>query len=264
MVAVPDPSTDPDTGWAPDMTCCAAWSTYSPAVQSRAITLATGTLWVLTGRRYGYSTVVAQPCNRPGNAPLYQTYPVNLVNPWGTDSGAYWAPYIVNGEWHNAGCAGADCCQNRCGYPLDGPVVSVTSVVLADGTLDPSKYVVDNGYILRRTDGECWPYCTEDFAVTYQRGEPVPPMLNIALGDLVCEYAKACAGQACALPARVTSVTRQGVSVDFADPKQLPDFGLTNVASVDRVVALLNPHGLMQAPVVMSPDTQPVRYQTWP
>lgn len=268
MPVAPDPSTDPSTGWAPDMTCCSEWGTYSPAVQARAVTLGTGTLWALTGRRFGYETVTARPCNPPRNLPLYQTYPVNLINPWGTDGGA-WAPvWIANGEWHNGPCGGSQCCQYQCGYPLDGPVASVSSITIDGVVLSPAAYTVDNGFILRRIDGDCWPYCTDTFLVTYQRGLPVPPMLNIALGDLVCEYAKACAGADCLLPGRLTSLTRQGVSVNFVDPASrkghLGDFGLTNIASVDRVVALLNPHGLVEAPTVMSPDTPPVRYQTWP
>lgn len=264
MPVVPDPSTDPGTGWAPDLTCCSDWASYDPAVQARAVTLAVGTLWVLTGRRFGFTTVTARPCNVPRQMPLYQTYPVNVINPWGTGDSQYWGPYIVNGEWHNAGCGGIDCCQYQCGFPLDGPVGSVSEVSIDGVILDPSKYVVDNNYILRRIDGDCWPFCTDTFLVTYQRGTAVPAIANIALGDLVCEYAKACAGSACALPSRITSLTRQGVSVDFEDPKQFADIGLTNVASVDRVVALLNPGGIQEAPVVMSPDTQPIRYQTWP
>jgi len=264
MPVVPDPSTDPSTGWAPDLTCCSDWSGYDPAVQARAITLAVGTLWALTGRRFGYTTVTARPCNYPEKLPLYQTYPVNIINPWGTDGGQYYGPYIINGEWHNAGCAGIQCCQYQCGFPLDGPVNSVTQVSIAGTVLTPTAYSVDNGYILRRLDGDCWPFCTDTFLVTYQRGVAVPPILNIAAGLLACEYAKACANQDCALPSRITSLTRQGVSVDFEDPKLFADLGVTQVAEVDRIVALINPHGITEAPVVMSPDTQPIRYQTWP
>ncbi len=212
------------TGWTPDFSCCTTWSDYSPAVQDRALSLATGTLWALTGRRFGFQSVTARPCNAPRNLPLYQTYQVTPFGMWGTDGGQWWGPYIVNGEWHNAGCAGINCCKYQ----------------------------------------QCWPFCTDTFLVTYDRGVPVPAILDIALGDLACEYAKACAGAACALPSRVTSLTRQGVSVDFADPKTFDDIGLTNVASVDRIVSLVNPGGLQQAPTVMSPDTQPVRYRTWP
>lgn len=264
MPIVPDPSTQPSAGWVADLSCCDAWSTYTPAVQDRAYNLAVFTLWALTGRQYGFQTVVAKPCNAPRNPPLYQTYPVNLINPWGTDQGAYYAPYIINGEWHNAGCAGINCCKYFCGTPLDGPVAQVDSVVIDGATLDPSAYQVFDGWILKRTDGDCWPFCTDTFVVTYQRGYPPPAILSAALGTLMCQYALACVGSKCMLPARMTSLTRQGVSAQFAELDKMGDLGLTNIASVDRVVALLNPNGLMQAPVVSSPDVEPIRYQTWP
>lgn len=264
MPVVPDPSSLPVSGWVPDLTCCAEWSTYSAQVQQRAITLAIGTLWALTGRQFGLSEVVAKPCNAPLNPPVYQTYPVNLLNPWGTDGGAYWAPYISNGEWHNAGCGGYDCCKYRCGLVLDGPVQAIVSITIDGVTVSPAAYEVENYSILRRIDGDCWPLCTDTFLVTYMRGWLVPEIANIALGDLACAYGAACTGGACSLPARITSLSRQGVSVDFTDPKLFADLGLTNVASVDRIVALLNPGGLQQPPVVMSPDLSPVRYTTWP
>lgn len=254
----------PLDGWVPDLGCCPNWDDYTPEQQQRALDLATGSLWALTGRKFGTFTVIARPCNAPLNPPLYRTYPVNLLNPWGTDGGAIWAPYIWNGEWHNAGCGGIDCCRYRCGLALDGPVVSVTEVSIDGEVLDSDAYVIDDGYILRRVDGDCWPLCSETFLVTYVIGTPVPDLANIALGDLACAYAAACVSGDCALPARMTSLTRQGISVDFTSPDQFPAMGLTNIATVDRIVAQLNPHGQMAPPLVTSPDMPSIRYQTWP
>lgn len=264
MPVVPDPSPFPTSGWVPDVTCCAGWSDYDPATQARAVALGTFIMWALTGRQFGLTQVVARPCNAPLNPPLYQTFPVNILNPWGTDGGVYWAPYIYNGEWHNAGCGGFDCCKYRCGAPLDGPVDSIVSVTVDGDTIDPGAYVVQDGFILKRTDGDCWPFCTDTFLVTYMRGIPVPPAANIALGDLVCQLALACVGGECVLPNRIRSLSRQGVSVEFVDPNAFADLGRTNIATVDQVVALYNPGGLSQPPVVMSPDTPAIRYQTWP
>lgn len=278
MPVVPDLPGGAPSGWVPDMTCCAAWDDYSAEVKARALTIGAGLLWMLTGRQYGYRTLVARPCNPPPLPPLYQTYPVNVINPWGFDAGSYYPLYIVNGEWHNVGCGGLMCCGTACEVVLQGPVASVDSVTVGVDTIDPSAYRIDNSRLLVRQDGDCWPKCQDfgkpageddTFVVTYQWGYPVPAIANAVLGDLVCELAKACAGRGCVLPARIQSISRQGGTVNFDVPggsagEDLAYRGLTNIASVDQVIAALNPHLLQEPTSVSSPDVPPTRYTTWP
>jgi hypothetical protein len=265
--AVPD-------GW--DITdpayCSSTWSGLTDAQKGLATRLAVFTLYSLTGRQFGTVPLTLRPCNAPMLPPLYQTYPVNLLNPWGTDEGQTWYPvYILNGVWHNAGCAGINCCGAAC--ELELPLtVSITSITTDGATVDPSAYRIDNGYILVRTDGDCWPKCqdfdkdsgTGVFEVSGVFGRVVPDEVLDAAGILACEIAKAITNQACRLPQRMQSLTRAGVSVQFPAASTYLDRGLTGLNEVDQLVVQFNPGRLAQPPKVYSPDLSPTRTTTWP
>ena len=132
---------------------------------------------------------------------------------------------------------------------------------------------VDNGQWLVRTDGDCWPQCQDFdtdagdtfFQVTYFKGIPVPSVLAQAAGELACEWAKSCLGAPCRLPQRVTSLSRQGVSVSLPDVSQLLEHGLTGVPTVDQLIRSFNPYGLTSAMGIASPDWPPsTRTVTFP
>jgi hypothetical protein len=205
--------------------------------------------------------------------PLYQTYPVNQLNPWGVeDSGSYPAAYIYQGVWHNSGCRGVSCCGARCEVQLPR-TVSITSVVDSGATVSPSAYRVDNGRTLVRTDGACWPQCQDmsanpgavnTFTITGVFGRAVPQEALDAAGLLACEIGKGLAGQPCRLPQRMQSLSRQGVSVQFPSVDSYLDRGLTGMNEVDQLIVQLNPNRLTRAPKVFSPDISPYSITTWP
>lgn len=253
--------------------CSTTWSALTADQQALASRLAAFTLYSLTGRQFGTVTLTLRPCNAPMLPPLYQTYPVNLLNPWGTDEGqTYYPVYIVDGVWHNAGCAGINCCGAACELDLKLPTVSIVSVTTDGATVDPSAYRIDNGHILVRTDGACWPRCqdfgkdsgTGVFTVEGVFGQAVPLEVLDAAGILACEIAKAITNQACRLPQRMQSLSRQGVSVQFPSVNSYLDRGLTGLNEVDQLVVQMNPARLIQAPKVYSPDISPIRVTTWP
>lgn len=266
--AVPD-------GWTGVTTpsCTDTWSSLNAAQQALALRLATFSVYSLTGRQFGTVTLTLRPCNAPLLPPLYQTYPVNLINPWGTDEGnSYYPLYIQNGVWHNAGCRGINCCGATCELELPR-TVSITSVVVDGATVDPSAYRVDNGYLLVRTDGACWPQCqdfdknaggADTFTVAGVFGRAVPDVALDAVSLLACEIGKAIKGQPCRLPQRMQSLSRQGVSVQFPAVDKYLDRGLTGLNEVDQIVVQLNPNRLTQAPQVLSMDMSPNRITTWP
>jgi hypothetical protein len=253
--------------------CSTTWTALSGDQQALALRLAAFTLYSLTGRQFGTVTATLRPCNAPGLPPLYQTYPVNLLNPWGTDEGSSYYPlYISNGVWHNAGCRGINCCGATCEVELPR-TVSVTSVTVDGATVDPSAYRVDNGRWLVRTDGACWPQCQDldknlgvanTWSVVGVFGRPVPAEALDAASLLACEIGKAIAGQPCRLPQRMQSLTRQGVSVQFPGVNTYLDRGLTGLNEVDQLVVQFNPGRLAQSPQVFSMDQSPIRMTTWP
>jgi hypothetical protein len=253
--------------------CSTVWTNLTPEQQAMALRLAAFTVYALTGRQFGTVTLTLRPCNAPSLPPLYQTYPVNLINPWGTDEGnTYYPLYISNGVWHNAGCLGMNCCGATCEVQLPR-VVSITSVITDGATVDPTAYRVDNGNLLVRTDGACWPQCQDlnknpgaanTFTITGVFGRLVPQELLDAAGLLACEIGKSIAGQPCRLPQRMQSLSRQGVTVQFPAADSYLDRGLTGLNEVDQLVVQFNPGRLAQSPKVFSLDMSPNRITTWP
>jgi hypothetical protein len=255
--------------------CADVWTSLTADQQALALRLAAFTMYSLTGRQFGTVNLTLRPCNAPLLPPLYQTYPVNLINPWGTDEGgSYYPLYIYNGVWHNAGCRGINCCGATCEVELPR-TVSITSVLVDNAAVDPTAYRVDNGYLLVRTDTACWPQCqdldknpgpgvTDTFVVNGVFGRTVPQEALDAASILACELAKAMKGQPCRLPQRMQSLTRQGVSVQFPGVNTYLDRGLTGLNEVDQVVVQFNPGRLAQSPKVFSMDVSPNRITTWP
>jgi len=251
--------------------CSTTWSSLTGPQQQTALRLAAFTVYTLTGRQFGTVTLTLRPCNATGLPPLYQTYPVNLFSPWGSDGSSYPQLWIQDGVWHNGGCGGYGCCGTACELELP-KTVSITSVTVDGATVSPSAYRIDNGYLLVRTDGACWPRCqdfskntgTGVFTVTGVFGRAVPDEVLDAASILACEIGKSIAGQPCRLPQRMQSLSRQGVSVQFPSVDNYLDRGLTGLNEVDQLIVQFNPGRLVQSPKVFSMDVSPNRMTTWP
>jgi hypothetical protein len=248
--------------WDVDTSCCDDWATYSTTLQTAAAEYGALVMWAATGRRFGLCERTVRPCGRTA---------VGF-----TPSGYYWAdgswrPYIFNGQWRNcAGCdAGYGCCscEPRCQVWLPMPVYSIpaTGIQVGSDIIPVDSWRVDDAQWLVRTDGECWPECQDYntdsgdsfFQVTYFRGQAVPSVMLRAAGELACEYAKACVGAPCRLPQRVTSISRQGVSVSLTDVDVLLRNGFTGINTVDQIIRQFNPYALASSMTVSSPDWPP-------
>ncbi len=250
--------------WTIDTGCCSIWSGLSPEDQARAAAFGTDVIWALTGRQFGTCPITVRPC-------FNNQY--NGLGVWWND-GTFW-PYIFNGQWYNAGCGctGRCCCQPL-PYTqawLPGPVAGVSEVRVDGIVIDSAAYRVDDGQWLVRQDGDTWPKCQDynlaaglagTWSVTYFRGTPVPPSVLAAAGTLACEYAKACTGQECRLPGRVSSIIRQGVSITMVDIDTLIKNGFTGLVEVDQVIRAYNPYGRTHRLRVYSPDVQVNRATT--
>lgn len=254
-------------GWdVTDCGCGGCLDKLNPAQRARALGLATHWLWAATGRRYGLCEVTVLPCNPSPGDPLYRTFPVDATTP---DGGGLATPVIEGGRWYNR-CGGGCTCTAACEVDLPGPVDSIVEVAVDGGVVDPDGYEVHDGHLLVRTDGLCWPSCQAlgmeipGFQITYLRGNPVPASVLSAAGVLACEYGKACVGADCRLPARLASLSRQGVEVTVAQDTAVSEGGKlrTGIAEVDDVVAADNPHGLAARPQVWSPDLPTPRMVT--
>lgn len=241
----------PPCNWLLDMDNCATWGDYEPEVQQAAQRAATTILWAATGRRYGLCETTVRPCGigSPGCSDT-----VGWVAE-GTDG---WIPYAFsNGAYRSLSGSCAPLCQ----VWLPGRVDSIIEVMQDGIIVDPASYRVDDWSWLVRTDGGCWPkvvdLSTDDdvFQVSYMQGTPVPVALLDAAATVACEWAKGLVGdKSCRLPARITSITRQGVSMSALDTDSLSKRGFVGIQEVDMVIYALNPKGLDSAARVYTPD----------
>lgn len=249
--------------------CCEDWTGLPVDVQERAIRLASRMMWSATGRRYGPCEVVVQPCMPKSLPPLYQVYPER----WGGRANGAWSmyPYIQDGAWFNPGMGGCGCCNGGCGLALQGPTrtSAIVSVAEAGVIVPASAYLVQNGHLLLRTDGGCWPACVNygnqnppDFEVRYLRGLPVPLAVLDAASMLACEFGRACVGGPCRLPQRLRRMTRQGVEIEVDDVDRASARFLTGIEEIDMVIQTENPFALQARPRVWTPDRRPARRVT--
>jgi hypothetical protein len=241
--------------------CAEVWANWDDpaAAQAWFEALAVEWLWNWTGHLFGVCEVSVRPCHSDcaggpspdstfwGRGPGYDPgFPRRGRG--GTSTGG-WTPILLGGKWFNVscGCIGSCSCMISGAHALrlPGPIQSVSEVRIDGVILPASAYRVDHKSLLVRTDGGTWPACqnllaepTEEntFEVTYQRGLPAPLGGQVAAGRLACEMAMAaCDDDECALPERIQTITRQGLTV--AVQLDGEDFGTTTgIWSIDSWV----------------------------
>lgn len=241
--------------WPVDPACLGdSWDTdFDEPTKNRAIALASATLRRLTGYRVGGCPIKVRPCT-----------PARL-NTW---MGAAWydqgfIPINWSGIWTNCSC---NPCVGACGettantLALPGLVTSVSEVKV-DGAVKVAgtHYRVDGNKIYAISPFT-WPTsqdltkpdtATGTFSVTYLNSYPVDGMGAYAAGQLAYQFAQACSGGDCDLPATVTQVVRQGVSYTLA-AGSFPN-GETGLREVDAYIGLWNPGHRTRPPMVWSP-----------
>lgn len=215
----------------------------------RAVDVATGILWALTGRQYGLRAVEARPC-KPEVADSYHD-----LTP-----GPGWAPYLDSGVVRNLPTCAAAPCDRSGAVLLPGPVHKLLEF-LVDGNRMPLNEVhVDGDRVYRRY--RPWP--TQNlvlpsselgtWALWYLRGRVPPKGADYVLAMLAKELLAAETGGTCRLPKRVQNIQRQGVTVNMVHPEDIFDKGVTGIPEVDLWVRAHNPHHLTAPAQVWSPD----------
>lgn len=277
---MPCPGVGPCAVWDLDLSCCLTPSGTMPdpcllegqpvpqETINNAKLAASQLVWALTGRQFGCCSVSIRPCRKKCQE--------SCCIPGITDSGYPWYPvHQLDGTWTNVTC---DCkdecsCNSLCEILLPDPVCYVEEVVIDGVIIDSSTYRVDEFRRLVRLGIECWPECNDltkpdtevgTWSVTLTYGRPPPQLVLLAAAEMACEIIKNCSGKACRLPQRVSSVTRQGISVSFLDDMAFLDKGLTGLYFVDLAARTWNPNQLMRRPTVYSPDSvNQWRVTTW-
>lgn len=217
--------------------------TVTPSELERAVALAWTTLYTLTGQRLALAPVTVRPVGRRWH---YSNRMFGHVV--GGGSSDVWQTCPMGMRDH--------------AVALPGEVGGIVSVSIDGDILDPADYRVDNGNLLVRQDGETWPIQSDldlpagaygTFIVTYWEGVAPSSPINYAAGVLAQEFLAALDDEAeCRLPSGVTTIVRQGVTMEIG---QLFANGQTGIQEVDAVVRWLNPYGLRTRPVIASPDS---------
>jgi hypothetical protein len=233
----------------------------SPTVTGWAAEVATEMLYARTGMRFGTCSLKVRPCRR-------ECWDVPYTNWW--DWGTWPRPMNYAGVWYNLACAectvGCSCTSISEAF-LPAPVTNVTEVKIDGAVLNSSLYRVDEWRKLVRLGGGFWPICNDlgkpdtevgTWSVTFDIGEPVPRLGQLAAGELFCELIQLDSAK-CKLPRPVQQIVRQGVTMTFADPNA--DFtdwriGLT---MCDLFINTYNPDRLRQRAVVYDVDREPYR-----
>lgn len=155
---------------------------------------------------------------------------------------------------------GFDChCIREPHVWLELPVGRVDQVTANGVIVDPATYRVIDGNKLV-FDGPKLPAC--GIEVTYLNGYPVDLMGRYAAGALAVEYLLGITGdRKCRLPSGITSISRQGVSMEIATGL-FPE-GITGITEVDTYVMAWNPNALRVRPKVYSPDINTQKQTTW-
>lgn len=188
--------------WDDVVACCNGVQVDDEADQQLWLAVATETIWGLTGGKY------AGQC-------------VRLFNPC------------------RPACVALDRCScgGRAKAMLDlGPVPVWGAFVTIDG--EEVAVHIEDWRFLVRDDADSWPSClAEDWTVEITTGWPIPTSIRMATARLACEYAKQCAGLPCGLDPRTTSYTREGMTVQIADPEVIVANGRTGIPFVDQILA---------------------------
>lgn len=263
MSGIPCPGTGPCDTWDLSLGClddagvlvggCEEDEPVDAAIVAAAELSASEILWAVTGRQFGTCSAVIRPC-RPGCSPCDEP----VTGPW---------PALIGGRWYNMACAcgtTCTCAGNRMAQArMPTPVCEVIEVLVDGVVLDPGAYAVLDRTTLIRIDGDNWPMCNDltlpdseagTWSVALTWGKAVPQLVLDAAAEIACEFLKARLGQPCKLPQRVTNLTRQGVTMSFADPQDFFRDGRTGFYLADMAIRTFNPRLLQRNASVYSLD----------
>ena len=216
-------------------------------------------LWAMSGRKYTGETVVTEryTCvlrnNRMG--PSTKT---NSAVLFGGD-----VYNIPSGDYDEYSELTADGLSPDARIKLRGrPVTKIIAMRNKVGAvIDPSKYYLVDHSTIHVAAGTAWTPCNTE--ITYMYGSPVPVAGKMAARTMALEFAKLWAGDDdCALPQRITSISRQGVSYTILDQQEFIDELRTGLYAVDLFLKTVNPDNARRKAKVFTPDVPRARRYT--
>jgi hypothetical protein len=221
-----------------------------------ACRMASTTLWAMSGRKFNGTTTVTERYVTVVNSFRYQG---------GSAKDFY--PHMVGGrifnvpteDWNDSAYQ-SDGTSSLSRIKLRGRPVTKVHLVRSgyDGSVIPEdKYYIAEHSTLIAYKGVPWP--PGNIEVTYTYGQQPPTSGRMAAKVMAQELINAWSGDTCALPDRITSVTRQGVSYTVLDSQDFLENMRTGVYLIDLFIKTTNPAGALAPAKVFSPDVHKAR-----
>ena len=242
-----------------------------------AIGVATDLLYVLSGRQFrtGRSLVRPTPIDSAYGNQSY-LYPYSSMSGYGAAWGfaAGWAWTAMGMGWWQGG-------QDLSEVVLQGPVTEINSVWVDGAILEPTDYTLyDRRRLVRNVDATgqttgAWPWNQQlqlplsqpgTWAIDYNWGRNPPASGKAACIELAIEVARSLSGEdTTRLPARVISVSTQGVATAVGDALTYIRESLTGIPIVDLFLQAHNKAGLRRRTIMIGPNSQQGReMDVWP
>jgi hypothetical protein len=209
-------------------------------------------LWGMSGRKFSGVTTVTERY-------------VSSYDPYLRSGGSslIYSPFLLNGNVVNMPSGGryaeddfqGDGTSSNSRVRLRGrKVVKVHSLRDLDGNIiEPSKYYLSDHSTIFGIPGAGW--SPSQVEVTYTYGSPPPAAGRAAARVLATELVKLYEDDdTCALPQRVTSISRQGVSYTLLDSQDFIDELRTGIYAIDLFLKTSNPDKARARARVFSPD----------
>jgi hypothetical protein len=201
----------------------------SPAEQAAAA--AESLLWALSGRRYGFRSVVES----------YITVPRDQTR--GTNPLSF---STLPDTWNR---------RDNCNRLIlrHSPVQTIESVTVEGSPV--TEWRLEAGTLVLPDD--CMvtdPYGAFAVDVSYTWGMPWDALGTAAIQELTNEFLLGINGETCRISTRAVSITRKGVTVELDDASALIGLGLTGLPLCDAFIRTVNPNRLSQPSRVYSPD----------
>lgn len=229
---------------------CSAWATPADIPEAyrervtdeqweRFLMQASEILWALSGRRW-YGVGCEETATLRSTPPTAGRASWPYHSSWGQCACWSSASWVDDMLWPPRSWGAEHLSVAAIKLPRN-PITSIVSVTEDGDTLDPSSYRLTRSGWLERLDGS-WAVCGDVTDITYEFGEPPPEGGVQAAVLLAVQLMLDFVGDGkCRLPQRVTSITRQGISMSMIDPMDfLPD-GKTGFYLVDLWLASVNP-----------------------
>jgi hypothetical protein len=216
-------------------------------------------LWAMSGRKYTGETTVTEryTCTLRNNR-LGPSTKTNSPVLFGGD-----VYNIPTGDYDEYSELTSDGMSPDSRIRLRGrPVTKIHAIRNRTGQIiDPSQYYLVDHSTIHIKSGTPWTPCNTE--ITYSYGTPVPVAGKMAARKLAIEFARLWSGdEACELPQRVTSVSRQGVSYTILDNQEFIDELRTGLYEIDLFLKVVNPDNARRKSKVFSVDTPRARRYT--